>query len=223
MSLTRLDESPAESSVLSPVDNPQYRDFIPTAERRRDEIESVPQSAMTPASASTAARTTFLDRWFARRLLSMVKGLPIEIALWDGEVFSASNEQTGTRVSIHSRPALLGLLFDPSMAFGDGYSRGEITVSGDPVQFLEYIAVASRQAPRWFDNRRWRWWHWLSPNTRAASKNHIHQHYDLGNDFYRLWLDEEMAYTCAYTSPSRQWTWRRLSERSSITSPGSCD
>ena len=31
-----------------------------------------------------------------------------------------------------------------------------------------------------------------------ASRDNVHAHYDLGNDFYRLWLDEQMLYTCAY-------------------------
>ena len=36
-----------------------------------------------------------------------------------------------------------------------------------------------------------------SNDTRAAREN-VHHHYDIGNDFYRLWLDDEMVYTCAY-------------------------
>ena len=42
-----------------------------------------------------------------------------------------------------------------------------------------------------------------SDNTRHGSLENIHSHYDLGNDFYKLWLDREMVYTCAYfPSPS---------------------
>ncbi|MEK6261869.1 MAG: cyclopropane-fatty-acyl-phospholipid synthase family protein [Planctomycetota bacterium] len=200
MSSTQLDEAPVKSSVVPPREDSRSHESAPAEERSRGQIESAPPTAMTPASAPSASRTTFLDRWLARRVLSLVRGLPIEVALWDGEVLSASNDPVRSRVTIQSRSTLLSLLFDPSMAFGDGYSRGEITVSGDLVRFFEHLAQANRQAPHWFDNYRWRWWHWLSPNTRAASKNHIHQHYDLGNEFYRLWLDEQMAYTCAYFS-----------------------
>jgi len=35
-------------------------------------------------------------------------------------------------------------------------------------------------------------------NTKDGSRENIHHHYDIGNDFYRLWLDKEMQYTCAY-------------------------
>lgn len=39
--------------------------------------------------------------------------------------------------------------------------------------------------------------HWLNRNTRAQSKRNIHAHYDLGNDFYALWLGESMTYSSA--------------------------
>jgi len=40
--------------------------------------------------------------------------------------------------------------------------------------------------------------HWLNRNTRAGSRRNIAAHYDLGNDFYALWLDPEMMYSCAW-------------------------
>ncbi|WP_171524691.1 class I SAM-dependent methyltransferase, partial [Acinetobacter baumannii] len=39
--------------------------------------------------------------------------------------------------------------------------------------------------------------HLLRRNSRRGSRRNIHLHYDLGNDFYRLWLDEGMAYSSA--------------------------
>ncbi len=38
--------------------------------------------------------------------------------------------------------------------------------------------------------------HWLRRNTRSGSRQNISEHYDLGNDFYRLFLDPTMAYSC---------------------------
>ena len=51
-----------------------------------------------------------------------------------------------------------------------------------------------------------RWWmrsllrcrHLLRSNTKRQARRNIVAHYDLGNDFYRLWLDARMVYTCAY-------------------------
>ncbi|MDI6451222.1 cyclopropane-fatty-acyl-phospholipid synthase family protein [Anaerobaca lacustris] len=45
--------------------------------------------------------------------------------------------------------------------------------------------------------------HWLRRNTRTGSRANIHAHYDLGNDFYSLFLDETMTYSCGiFESPS---------------------
>ncbi len=40
--------------------------------------------------------------------------------------------------------------------------------------------------------------HWLRPNSVTTSRRNISEHYDLGNDFYRLWLDPTMTYSSAY-------------------------
>jgi cyclopropane-fatty-acyl-phospholipid synthase len=40
--------------------------------------------------------------------------------------------------------------------------------------------------------------HFFNRNTRKGSRRNIAAHYDLGNDFYRLWLDPKMMYSCAY-------------------------
>lgn len=50
---------------------------------------------------------------------------------------------------------------------------------------------------RWWATLVYRLRHWLRPNTRAGSRRNIHAHYDIGNDFYRLWLDAGMTYSSA--------------------------
>ena len=44
----------------------------------------------------------------------------------------------------------------------------------------------------------YRFLHWLRRNTRSGSRRNIREHYDLGNDFFALFLDETMMYSCAY-------------------------
>ena len=46
--------------------------------------------------------------------------------------------------------------------------------------------------------------HWLRPNSLRTSRRNIAEHYDLGNDFYRLWLDSSMTYSSAYFTGSGQ-------------------
>ena len=46
--------------------------------------------------------------------------------------------------------------------------------------------------------------HLLRPNSRAGSRRNIADHYDLGNDFYRLWLDPTMTYSSAIFAEPHQ-------------------
>ena len=103
-------------------------------------------------------------------------------------------------MEIRDRRTLYGLLVNSDVAFGDAISADRIRVHGDLVTFLETIYRSTDEAIS-LDSRKHRFKAWLNRprrNTRAGSRSNIHHHYDLGNDFYRLWLDEEMVYTCAY-------------------------
>src|SRR5204863_2430836 len=68
---------------------------------------------------------------------------------------------------------------------------GAVEIRGDLVRTLEAVYRALASAER-------AWWQLRGSNSVEASRENVHHHYDLGNDFYRLWLDEQLAYTCAY-------------------------
>jgi cyclopropane-fatty-acyl-phospholipid synthase len=84
---------------------------------------------------------------------------------------------------------------DPDVGFGEAFTEGKLTIEGDLLRALEiaYNSPAVRPSrlrailQRLFDT-----------NSLSGSRQNIHRHYDLGNDFYKLWLDKEMLYTCAY-------------------------
>jgi cyclopropane-fatty-acyl-phospholipid synthase len=133
-----------------------------------------------------------------RRLLGVVGNPPIEFVLWTGERITTHSAPTAV-VRIADRGTLLGLAKDPHIRFGDAYSEGRITIDGDLVHFIELMyraAPAQPKAMRTFSSflkgghrRR---------NTLTGSRDNIHHHYDIGNEFYSLWLGDTMAYTCAY-------------------------
>ncbi|MBD3672535.1 MAG: class I SAM-dependent methyltransferase [Planctomycetaceae bacterium] len=99
-------------------------------------------------------------------------------------------------VIIRDRSTLGKLFLDPCLHFGDGYSNGRIEVKGDLVKLCRAIELLESpgETPR-FQPKDWLRKH---RNSLNGSKWNIRQHYDLGNDFYRLWLDRELVYTCAY-------------------------
>jgi len=142
-----------------------------------------------------------LDARLVRRLLAALVNPPIEFELaWTRERIAAGNGVPVARLRLADRPTLLGILADPKVRFGDAYSAGRVEVDGDLVQLLEIIyrsahAVTHNGAlARVISN----WRHRPNRNTLRGSRHNIHRHYDIGNEFYSLWLGETMAYTCAY-------------------------
>ncbi|HUA20225.1 MAG TPA: cyclopropane-fatty-acyl-phospholipid synthase family protein [Bryobacteraceae bacterium] len=141
------------------------------------------------------------DRWLLSQLQKGIGGAPIRLAIKDGLTLMPPDIAPVARLVIRDRGTLTGLLRDPEMNFGDAYSDGRIEVEGDLVQFLEaiYRAVGNvATAGRWYATLSSKWLDFLQNNTRRGSRSNIHRHYDLGNDFYKLWLDDRMLYTCAY-------------------------
>ncbi len=135
-----------------------------------------------------------------RKLLAMFGNPPVEIVLWDGERVAPSGVQPVATVRIADRGVLFALLRDPQVSFGDLYSEGRIDIEGDLVKLVAATYDASAQA----DGRRsvlralTRLLHRPRANTLGGSKDNIHHHYDISNEFYSLWLGRTMAYTCAY-------------------------
>jgi cyclopropane-fatty-acyl-phospholipid synthase len=120
------------------------------------------------------------------------------VALWDGFSITPAQGKARATATIHNQAALMQLVRYGEIGFGDAFSSGGITVEGDLVGFLveAFRGVAEVRGPvklvKRLQQRKPR------ANTPDGSREHIHHHYDIGNDFYRLWLDAEMQYTCAY-------------------------
>src|SRR5216683_725524 len=157
---------------------------------KSEQLRALPVSTF-PGRTAPLASTPF-DRWALTRIRHMVADARLRFQLWDGfESPSAAGEPVGTIV-FKNRRALLSWVWDPDLNFGETYMFGAVDLRGDLVAMLNEIYRALGAAkPR-------PWWLWQRSNDVRVAKANVHRHYDLGNQFYRLWLDREMAYTCAY-------------------------
>ncbi|HTR37863.1 MAG TPA: cyclopropane-fatty-acyl-phospholipid synthase family protein [Bryobacteraceae bacterium] len=141
------------------------------------------------------------DQWLLSQIQKRIGAAPIRLAIEGGASVAPQGVPPVATAVIRDRGVLTGLLLDPEMTFGDGYADGRIEVEGDLVQFLEAVYGAMDNiatAGRWYSKLASKWMDLLQNNTRSGSRENIHRHYDLGNDFYKLWLDDRMLYTCAY-------------------------
>jgi hypothetical protein len=134
-------------------------------------------------------------------MLSLLRNPPFGFKLWGGEEVVTHGSRVRRWICVPDRSKLYKLLANPGLYMGEYYSDGSVQIEGDLWSFLLDLhasLVAGDRDPSlmWKLIRRPAQ---RRPSTPEAAKDNIHQHYDLGNEFYQLWLDKAaMQYTCAY-------------------------
>lgn len=144
---------------------------------------------------TSTSRPTRLDRWLVDLLSRRFDGARVRFALWDEEDDLARNPLPVV-LRFHDRGALYQLLTWPEAKFGDLYSTGRLAVEGDLRVVLDEAYRNTNRHPE-LAQRLAR----LRAKTPdlSDSRRNIHHHYDISNEFYRLWLDgPALQYTCAY-------------------------
>jgi len=166
-----------------------------------DAKNNYPNGTRERNSVARPSKALGIERLLLRRLLAAIGHPPVVVTLWNDDVVYRPVAQSVASVAIHDRHTLWRLLASPELAFGDGYVDGTITVTGDLVELNAAINRSRSNAssrPPSLDRVLGRWLLRPRRNTLHESRENIYHHYDIGNDFYRLWLDEQMVYTCAY-------------------------
>ncbi len=142
----------------------------------------------------------------ARLLDRLLGGLAhgrLHVILPSGVGFVRVGRNDGPEATIHIRRwrMLRRLMTGGDIGFAEGYLEGDWT-SPDPVALIRLAARNTDELRRAIQGsvvfrsvERLR--HLLRGNTRRGSRRNIEAHYDLGNDFYRLWLDDTMLYSSA--------------------------
>ncbi len=136
----------------------------------------------------------------ARRCLELVGNPRISVKLWNGNEYCYCEGTPVAQMEIKDRSAFFAMLRSPPMGFGESYIKGLIDIHGDFYDFVNEISRGySLKTTRRYRLQKMRsQLAALRPNTLSRSQDNVHRHYDLGNEFYSLWLDERMVYTCAY-------------------------
>lgn len=149
---------------------------------------------------NSPGRVSGIDAWMVRTFLKSIGDPPLRVILWDGKEVAGGRGTPAVGLLIRDRGALWRLLANPLLHFGDDYSAGRIEIEGGLVALLEIVYRTMARTSRFkrvSDPAAYRR-NQPKLNSLSGSRDNIHHHYDIGNDFYRLWLDAEMLYTCAY-------------------------
>jgi cyclopropane-fatty-acyl-phospholipid synthase len=126
--------------------------------------------------------------------------LPLRLKLWDGRAWDLSPHPKVT-VSVPRASAARYLLKPDFSTLGEAVVEGHIEVEG-PVR--EIIRIAETLARAASKNPVPRFWRLRRRHSKRMDAEAIAYHYDVSNDFYALWLDRNMVYSCAYYRTGRE-------------------
>jgi cyclopropane-fatty-acyl-phospholipid synthase len=139
------------------------------------------------------------ERYLLGVLLDKLGRPPLRCLLWDGSSQVAPGVVPECDMHICDRGALWRLISNPEYQFPALYVQGRV-VPGDSLEHLLDVVQRTRHSldPNSLERRLRTALMRPRPGSLDRARDNIHSHYDLGNDFYRLWLDKQMVYTCAY-------------------------
>lgn len=137
----------------------------------------------------------FFEKRFLRTLdrIRTRVAVPLRIELWNGRQFDFCSEPSVT-VTIPSSAALRYFISPNLDKLGEAFVEGHIRVEGSPKNVFKVAEGLARSV-----TARLPWvFHWVKHHSRDRDKEAIQYHYDVSNDFYALFLDANMVYSCAY-------------------------
>jgi cyclopropane-fatty-acyl-phospholipid synthase len=145
------------------------------------------------------------DMWLLRHLYSSLGNPQIRITMGGRLEVAPPSAFPVATIAIRDRRTLLQILFDPQLGFGDAYTAGRVTVEGSLVAMLETVfrSMSEIESRNLYSRIASPLLAFLQRNTLRGARKNIHRHYDLGTEFFRLWLDSQLVYSGAYfSSPS---------------------
>jgi len=151
-----------------------------------------------------AAVTKKIKKHFERVLAGFQVG-QLSLTWPDGtsSVYGNRSERAeqNANVVLHSYLPLRRLITDGQLGFAESYMKGEWSTDDLPGLFAlimrneRHIGPVTRGGT--FSRCLNIWQHWKRRNSVGGSQRNIAYHYDLGNEFYKLWLDQSMSYSSA--------------------------
>ena len=153
--------------------------------------ETSPCHPMPPQEKEQIMQKFFLNKLFGR-----IEGGAFNVKYWNDGVEHFGEGESEFKIIINKPLPEKEIINDSALFFGEAYMSGDIDHEGDLQAILDLafrnkdlfgkeskaLGAISKLIPK-------------SPN---RNRKDIKHHYDIGNDFYSLWLDESMTYSCAY-------------------------
>ncbi|HET6747157.1 MAG TPA: cyclopropane-fatty-acyl-phospholipid synthase family protein [Candidatus Saccharimonadales bacterium] len=128
------------------------------------------------------------------QVLNRAKHGPIAIIYADGTKKKYGTGKPLFTVTIHDESAISDIVKRFDLGFGEAFMHEKVTVDNLD-ELLKFAYLNERDFKKIFGKKSG---YKFARNIRKKQAEQIESHYDLGNDFYELWLDKAMVYTCGY-------------------------
>lgn len=126
--------------------------------------------------------------------------IPLKVIFWDGEKVVMGDKPENT-IRFMEPLNWKGLARDATLTLAEAYMDKKIEVEGS-IQELMVSAFSNKES--FIENPKYKFFKYIQGHDKKKSKEDISYHYDLGNDFYKHWLDDSMTYSCAYFEGEKQ-------------------
>lgn len=136
-----------------------------------------------------------LEKITYKELLSHAFDIPVSVTYWDGKTENYGDGEPQVKIDIKKEIPLKKMTSQPTLVLAEAYMNGDIEIEGS---IEDLVASAFRADHSFLTNNPFLKHLPKVSHSEKASESDIQKHYDIGNDFYRLWLDKSMTYSCAY-------------------------
>lgn len=136
-----------------------------------------------------------LEKTFYKSLLSRSFNIPVKVVYWDGKSAVYGDGEPEVTITFKEKIPIRDVTKNASIALGEAYMDGKIEIDGS-IQKL--ITAAYESVGSFMRNSKFRRFLPKQGHSEKESESDVQSHYDVGNDFYKLWLDDTLTYSCAY-------------------------
>jgi cyclopropane-fatty-acyl-phospholipid synthase len=136
-----------------------------------------------------------MEQKILNKILGQIKHGTLNVTFWDGSEQAFGHGAPQVTIRLNKPGILRKAIRKPSLVFGESYVNGDIELLSplEDMLKLSQLNPVNLELGNLLGKT-----HRLNKNKKPKQAKYIAHHYDIGNEFYKLWLDSTMNYSCAY-------------------------
>ena len=141
-----------------------------------------------------------IDKLFYKTLFKNSFSNTFDVKFWDGEIQKFGEGESKFKIILNEPIPKADIINDASIALGEAYMTKKLEIQGNLQEVMESLYNSKEgflgNSAKYVDLVK------KMVHSVKNNKHNIQYHYDIGNDFYKLWLDDTMTYSCGYFKSS---------------------